>query len=389
MILDSKNILTPIKYTSVISLIMYTMQGTLYPASSFLGKIFLAIYLAIGIFCLTSLLLSSTRQSVIYTSTAFIIANLAYFGFSDTSPISAFYSIDMHSPIKNTVFVLFTLYTSFYLTQKKALDRKLLLIIYALIFASGLINFFSLSPFSKASATPVNNTGYIFANLLPFLFLIKRKTLSLMVLALSAILVVLSLKRGAILITVAIAIYYIYILFKESNLSSKHKATILVMLFIMFVTISSALYYNDTMLQERVDQTLSGNSSGRNYLYGRLWENWKNTESIGNILFGYGMSHTVLVTGGRYAHNDWLELITNMGLLGIGLYFLFFMSIIKNAADSRMDMTDRRIIISIIIILLIKSVLSMGYTDQGSMPLMLMLGYALGNKEKQFIDSCQ
>lgn len=386
MLLNDKNIILAIKYISIFSLIMYIMQGTLYPASSFIGKCFLATYIGIGILCFTHLLLNPTRQIIIYTATAFFIANIAYYGFSDTSIISSFYDIDINSPMKNTSFVFFTLFISYFLTQKDALDKKTLLIVYALLFFNGIINFFYLSPFSIACADPINNSGYIFANLLPFLFLIKRKYVSLGILAISMSLVIISLKRGAILIAVAFTIYYIYILFKESKLSAIQKTTILTMLVLIVAVGALFLYSGNAMIQQRIDQTLRGYSSGRDILYQQLWNNWKDTDSIVNVFFGYGMSNTIIITEGSYAHNDWLELLTNMGLLGVGLYFLFFISMTKNVSELEC-VTNKKILISIIIIILTKSLFSMGYADQGSVPLMIMLGYAIGNNNKQIAET--
>lgn len=387
MLLNDRNIAPAIKYISTFTLILYLMQGTLYPASSVLAKASLAIYLAIGIFCLVNLLLSSTRQSIVYTATAFFLANIAYYFFSDTTTISLFYSINPQSPIKNTTIVFLTLFISLYLARRNLIEKKGLLVIYAIIFASGIISFFSLSPFSTSSSEAVNNSGYIFANLLPFIFLIKRKDLSLLLLTICNAIVIMSLKRGAILITFLFSAYYTYILFKESKFSTIQKASILAMLATMIALASVLLYSGNTMIQERVEQTLGGYSSGRDIIYEKLWSNWDNTESCKNILFGYGMSHTILATGGRYAHNDWLELLTNMGFFGVGLYLIFFLSIASNAAEAKRSITDIRIVVSVVIILIGKSLFSMGYTDLGSVPLMIMLGYALGCKDKQLTEA--
>lgn len=373
------------KYTSVATLMLYFLQGILYPNSSVIAKLSLAVYLAIGIVCLTKILMPPTRQHVIYVAIAFLAANLAYYGFSDSTTVSSFFRIDPQSPIKNTVFIFCTLMSFFYLSKKGRIDRKLLLVIYFFFFITGIINFYSLSPFSTKHINAINNSGYIFVNILPFMFLIKRKYVSAILIVLSSVFAILSLKRGAMMILVAFLIYYIYIVIKESKLSTLQKISIISLTAIVCGTVAVQFYNTSNLVQERVAQTLSGNTSGRDVMYSQLWENWSNSDSIVNMLFGYGYSYTPIVTFGRYAHNDWLELLTNMGLFGVGLYMLFFVGAI--AAGIKANIPERRIIVSVLIVMAIKSLFSMGYTDNGSIPLMILLGYATGiNEQKPIAD---
>ena len=49
-------------------------------------------------------------------------------------------------------------------------------------------------------------------------------------------------------------------------------------------------------------------------------------DNIGEIIFGEGLNKTVAISG-LFAHNDWLELGINQGLIGIVVYILFFMGL--------------------------------------------------------------
>ena len=75
MLLQKDKIALSVKYVSVACLMLYMLQGVLYPTSLFLAKIFLAVYFAIGVFCMTEILFSGTKQALIYTSLAFVLAN--------------------------------------------------------------------------------------------------------------------------------------------------------------------------------------------------------------------------------------------------------------------------------------------------------------------------
>ncbi len=370
-----------VKYTSVVTLMLYFLQGVIYPTSFIIAKFSLAIYLAVGIFCMSEILMSRTRQHLIYVAVAFLVANLAYYGFTDTSIVSSFYNIDPQGPIKHTTFVFITLLLFFFLSKKDMLDKKLLLILYSFFFIIGIINFYSLSPFSPRHTNAINNSGYIFVNILPFIFLVKRKSISAILLIASSILAISSLKRGAMIILVAFVIYYVCILLKESKLSFIQKFSIVSFAAIICGAIALQIHGSNELIQERVTQTLSGNTSGRDVMYKQLWDNWTNSDSTTKMLFGYGYSYTPMVTYGRYAHNDWLELLTNMGLFGIGLYMLFFVGAIASAAKCETNSAEKRIIVSVIIVMIIKSAFSMGYDDQGTIPLMLLLGYVAGKNE--------
>ncbi|MBR5983270.1 MAG: O-antigen ligase family protein [Bacteroidales bacterium] len=383
MLLQKDKIALSVKYVSVASLMLYMLQGVLYPGSMFVAKIFLAAYFAVGIFCLTEILFSGTKQALIYSALAFAMANIAYFGFSNGTAISTFYGIDPQSPIKQTIFVFLTLFIFFYLSKNKLIDKKLLIVVYTFWFAVGIVNFYSLSPFSPIYDKEVNNSGYIFVNILPFLLFFKRKYIAIILFIISSIIVISSLKRGAILILIAIIAYGVFIWTRTAKLSVMQKISIFLFGAIICTSLAIPAYNSNDAIQNRMSETLSGYSSGRDIIYQQLLDNWENEGCLTNAMFGYGYSYTPIVTGGQYAHNDWLELLTNMGLFGVGLYMLFILQIVAITLCSTPDSIERRCMVSIILIIIVKSVFSMGYGDQGTIPLMILLGYVAGKNELQ------
>jgi len=383
MLLQKDKIALSVKYTSVASLMLYMLQGVLYPGSMFIAKIFLAAYFAIGIFCLTEILFSGTKQALIYSALAFAVANIAYFGFSNGIANSTLYGIDPQGPIKQTIFVFLTLFIFFYLSKKELVDSKLLIFIYTFWFAIGIVNFYSLSPFSPLYEKEVNSSGYFFVNILPLLLFFRRKHIAIILFIISSIIVVSSLKRGAILILFAFLAYCIFFMARDSKLSAMQKISIFLFGAIICLSFAIPAYNSNEAIQNRMSDTLNGYSSGRDIIYQQLLDNWENNESLTNVMFGFGYSYTPIVTCGRYAHNDWLELLTNMGLFGVGLYILFILQIAVIAIGSKPDSIERRCIVSIILIIAVKSVFSMGYCDQGSIPLMILLGYIAGKKKLQ------
>ena len=73
-----------------------------------------------------------------------------------------------------------------------------------------------------------------------------------------------------------------------------------------------------------MEATLNGDSSGRDTIYKDLYRLFFNTVSEFTILFGYGANATIKYLGIE-AHNDWLEILINNGLLGVFLYLIYWL----------------------------------------------------------------
>ena len=117
-----------------------------------------------------------------------------------------------------------------------------------------------------------NNGGYIIISLLPmFIFLKDRSKQQYLLLAGALLLAFLSMKRGAILGgLVAVAVYFWY-LFRNSKKSRK-----LQILVVLMVAASGVFYVFDRLsttseyFQERLDDTMEGDSNGRDFIQGFL-----------------------------------------------------------------------------------------------------------------------
>ena len=81
---------------------------------------------------------------------------------------------------------------------------------------------------------------------------------------------------------------------------------------------------------KRINETMEGNSSARNMIYGKIWNEIVTDTSLLHLLFGRGANSSIIVAT-NYAHNDWLELMINNGLLGVSLGAFFYISLYKTA----------------------------------------------------------
>ncbi|MBO5828055.1 MAG: O-antigen ligase family protein [Paludibacteraceae bacterium] len=230
--------------------------------------------------------------------------------------------------LKNIYISLLPIYV-YYLLAKIGVLNKRYLQIYLLLFLflvslSYIENYMNASK-SAESEEITNNMGIRFMTLIPMLFFLeKRRLLQYAALVYILTFVVMGMKRGAILLAVVLTIYFLYNSLKEA--SQKEKLYLLLLSIVAIVLICMVvtdLMDNSAYFNRRVQQTLEGNSSGRDYIYATLWYAFLENGSLFHCLLGFG-AHSTISIAGNSAHNDWLELLINNGLLGIVLYVVYW-----------------------------------------------------------------
>lgn len=177
-----------------------------------------------------------------------------------------------------------------------------------------------------------NNTGYNFVMLIPFLFFFKQKLFRYIMLIIIMVMTIMCMKRGAILIGGICFVWFLWADFRYSDRLAHKITTLLLATCVVFSTIVYIDYKQETSsyFRSRIEQTLKGDASGRNEIYPKIWNAVKNDESVIHLLVGRGANATVNVAG-NYAHQDWLELACNNGLLGVLLALLFYITIFFTA----------------------------------------------------------
>ena len=209
-----------------------------------------------------------------------------------------------------------------------------------------------------------NNSGYLVVSIIPmFMFLKTRSWKQYMCLVFCFILTLFSMKRGAIIISVLlVGIYFLY-LFRESK-----RSTILSICFAVIIALFGAYYgYNKMMssssyFQQRVDDTMEGDSSGRDVIYAFFWDYYINRTTPEEFLIGMGANATLDIFG-QYAHDDWLEIAINQGLLGIIIYLLYWISFLKLCRKKNVPPEVKVALWMLFTIYLFKSVFSMSYRE--------------------------
>ncbi len=181
-----------------------------------------------------------------------------------------------------------------------------------------------------------NNTGYLFAAIVPMLVLMKSNSwYKYTLLVVAFIFALLAMKRGALLVISVASLMFIWGNLKRSSSFSK------IVIMLLSVAFFVVLFYGVTYMMEtsdyfnyRLEQTREGSSSGRDEMYSEMIHYFINDSSFFSFLFGHGIDGTDLLFGNG-AHNDWLEFAIDMGLLGLLFYFIYWIRLFKTWHTSR------------------------------------------------------
>ena len=106
--------------------------------------------------------------------------------------------------------------------------------------------------------------------------------------------------------------------------------------------------------------------------------------SIFNLLFGYGFDKSVMMAG-NYAHNDWAELLANLGIVGCIMYLIFFIRLIKLYTNNKkfyLPMQKYQYL-SVVGMWLLITMFSMGYISNNSFLFTIVIAHITSEIEKK------
>lgn len=294
--------------------------------------------------------------------------------------------------LKNIFLSLPNVYVFYYFSRKgylteKALKKWVIVFLASSVFRyidnqMALLNMMQLKGVQTKEMT--NNMGYLFVALMPTIAVFKDKVrIQYGILILCMAFIMMAMKRGAIIVGTIMLIYILYFNYKYNKNVSKRK----VIVFSLFIIVA-AYFITEYMMESsdyfmsRIEQTKEGNSSGRNALYERYWNHFKNETDIFKYLLGNGANATLGI-GVNYAHNDWLEIAIDEGVLGLVIYCIYWFCFWRTIASIKYNITAKLVLTLTFISFLIMTVFSMSYTEY-SIYSCSVFGYYLAHyKEKE------
>jgi hypothetical protein len=233
-----------------------------------------------------------------------------------------------------------------------------------------------------------DNVGNSLMFLILFFSLDLKKSINIVLILVSYLLVLISLKRGAMLAsTVAMLVVFWYVLTKIDLLSQKEKSKIVLLsIFSVSILIFILISYWEIITYRFIYDSSGG--SGRTKMWSLIIENWQNAELLKQV-FGFGFFKVpelmFQVRGVPYfAHSDWIQILYDHGIIGIVIYsslLLFYLYERRIIIDFVPDMYAAYLVSLSLWIL--KSIWSGVYLTKGAILLFIIIGYILGEAHKK------
>lgn len=183
-----------------------------------------------------------------------------------------------------------------------------------------------------------NNSGYKFLALMPIiLFWRNRPLIFYSFLALTIIMIIMCMKRGAI-VSGAIALGII-LFYSTKKMSGNRKAVVIFLTIGLLIGLFKYVNYlveNNEYFMHRYNDTMAGDANGRDTMYPMFFNYILNRENIFTVLFGDGLDGSIK-NFGIYCHNDWFEMTIDEGFLGLGCFIFYWIGFYKIVRKFKSD----------------------------------------------------
>jgi hypothetical protein len=268
-------------------------------------------------------------------------------------------------------------------------SKQLLLFCYLLLVVF-LIKFFEVYFFKSAVLRGdvykmSNNYGYYFIMLMPIIFLVTKNKIKQFLFATFFLLLVLfSFKRGAIVSMVVSYLYILYTLLK----TFKSKRNRYLIFFVVSIIFSGVAIYISRNLEIFTYRFQLEGGSGRDIISSSIWIDYINRDFI-QLIIGKGFFSTLDITKShlngvsQMAHNNFLEVLSDIGLIGLIIYCSILISFINYSKIVRkFCFKHYHTYILLLLIWFLKALVSGVFMDKSCMLLFLALGMIIGETQK-------
>lgn len=375
--------------------VIYYLQGIAYPEGGIISLALLGVNLLISASC-TLKVMQRRNGPIYFRGLNMLMFLFTIYGFILVlmGPSTLYYpisgkSMPSYNYIKSIYLSMLPIYPFYYYTKRGYLTAEHLRMWGVIFLASVTLSYISMQRdalealLEKGSHADeiTNNSGYLFLSCLPLLVLYRKKPLiQFTALAFVMAFIVMGMKRGAIVIGLVCAAYFMW----QAIRNSTGKTRFMFIILSVGICAGAVLFFIHQMstsnyMMKRIEDTLSGNSSGRDNLYTFFWNYFTENADFTHYLLGRGANGTLEIYY-NYAHNDWLEIAVNQGLLGIIIYAFYWFCFYKTWKHAK-NIDSKTILVLTALIFFAKTLFSMSYADMSYVSTSV-LGYALATVNK-------
>lgn len=317
-----------VKKILITCLAVYYGKGVFYSSDAIFSTLSLGLIFIISLYYLVNLIRFRNIPFFIKIWTFFIISNVILFFLTGSLSDENHYSYFV-----NILGCMMPMFPFYFLTKDGVFNDLDLSRLFFLLLPISLMSFFGLAVsdltqigLSTFQVLDTNNLSYSLVGLIPLIFFIKNRRIGLVGFIVILLLLLVSLKRGAILSGVTFFAFYLssflWVRDRKMNLITKISTFLLVLCSFMVLY---SVYIQNEVLITRIDAMINDkDSSGRDVIWSVILSEWSAGTNVFNWLFGYGFGGGIILTESHFAHNDWLELLSSLGVYGVILYALLF-----------------------------------------------------------------
>lgn len=175
------------------------------------------------------------------------------------------------------------------------------------------------------------NTVYYIVLLIPLVFLLRNNIIKILLLAIGLFSVIISNKRTAFLAAI-LALLIPYIIHMYSKNRKKISMGLIGLLLLGVGTYYFYEYISNIMnvdIIARFASIAEDGGSNRIIIYRSVWQAFNNSSLLGKVMgHGYNSVYYDSICG-TSAHNDYLEVLYDYGIVGLFLYLSFLINIMK------------------------------------------------------------
>ena len=176
-----------------------------------------------------------------------------------------------------------------------------------------------------------NHMIFYLLTLLPWLMILEKRVIRLACVLFVLVMSVIALKRSAMVVSIVCALIFMYREFMKGN-ESKLNAFLLSA--IMIVSTAGLLLISNNISEgnaiERVESLEEDEGSGRIERYKEVLSLLRDEDDGGKLVFGHGYRTVEIMLGeSSSAHNDFLEVLYDYGIIGLIIYALIHLCLIK------------------------------------------------------------
>ena len=316
----------------LILICMLLLQDTLYEAGSGISKAFNGLFILYSI-VITIYANLHYKLPKYFNGLNLLLAMFTIYGIILMTKASSIYRLDYdlttptYAYLRDIFKSLLPIYVFYVGAVRKDLSQKgiqkWVIIILLLSTTRFIAHYFTSTSYFLVDEI-TNNYGYLFVGIITLLVFFNDKTKTQYFLtAICMLMVILSMKRGAILVACVCLIPFTFTMWKNGNRRKRLTIGIMAIAFLIgcIYLVQYLLQTSDYFLV-RAYATLEGDSSARDTLFYALWQHF--TEApLAQQIFGGGAEHTLYILS-IHAHNDWLEILTNQGIMGIIIYMIYW-----------------------------------------------------------------